>query len=53
MLQSALRRAEQPKTEDHKHMAAALSRLIKQAAAKGISRRDIVIAVGEPRKSKT
>jgi hypothetical protein len=53
MLHSALRCAEQPKTEDHKHMAAALGRLIKQAAAKGISRSDIVIAVGKVRKSKT
>ena len=50
----ALRCAEQPEPDEEcrRHMAAALRLILKQANAKGISRSDVVIADGKPRKSR-
>ncbi len=46
----ALRCAEQPNPDEEciRHMAAALGCIIKKAAAKGVTRSNIVIAEGKP-----
>jgi hypothetical protein len=51
-LQTALRCAEQPEPDPEgvAHMVTALACIIKKANAKGVTRRDIVIAEGKPRK---
>jgi hypothetical protein len=51
MLHTAMRCAEQkdPNDEDYRKMAAALKKIDTKAAAKGLSRSDIIIARGKPK----